>query len=358
MREAAAKMLEPRKHAIDCRKRAQLVRGCQTTIVSSFMDPITVLVIANPAAPFLRVLDRLPQPVQLLIGEDREFLNVNAPKADVILNGFHDGTNLRSIFGIARRVRWVHALSAGVERILFPELIESPIPLTNGRAVFAPALAEFAIAAMLFFAKGLRRLVRSQEEGKWDQFDVDWLRGRTVGIVGYGGIGQETARLAHALGMKVVALRRRARLSTADPLLERVFPPEGLREMLAISDYVVISPALTPETRGMIGAGELAVMKPTAVLINLGRGPMVVEEALLQTLREHRIRGAALDVFDQEPLPQGHPFYSLDNVLLSPHSADHTVGWIESAVERFVELFGVFREGRPFENVVDKRAGY
>ena len=351
-------MGEPCNHLIDGGKLAQLILGCQTTMLSCFMDPITVLVISNPSANWLRPLERLPQPVKLLVGDTPEFLAEAAPKADVVLNGLHDGRKLQSILPLARRLRWVHALSAGVEKILTPELIESPVPLTNGRAVFGPALAEFSIAAIFFFAKDLRRLVANQEAGRWEQFDVQWVRGQVLGVVGYGGIGQETARLAHGLGMKVMAVRRRKERSSDDSIVEGVFAPEQLREMLSLSDYVVVSMPLTPETRGMIGEAELAAMKRSAVIINVGRGPLIEEAALIAALRDGRIQGAALDVFDTEPLPAGHPFSRLKNVLLSPHSADHTVGWLELALERFIELFGRFQNGQPLDHVVDKKAGY
>ncbi len=144
-------------------------------------------------------------------------------------------------------------MSAGVEKVLSPELIESPIPLTNGRGVFGPALAEFSIAAMLYFAKDLRRLIRQQEAARWEQFDVAFLRDQTLGVVGYGGIGREVARLAHALGMKVMALRRRTPSSENDPVLERSFTREQLNEMLSLSDYVLAAAPLTPETQGMLG---------------------------------------------------------------------------------------------------------
>jgi phosphoglycerate dehydrogenase-like enzyme len=255
-------------------------------------------------------------------------------------------------------VKWIHVLSAGVDKILFPELIENPVPVTNGRGVFKDSLAEFCMASILFFAKDLRRLVSSQEAGKWEQFDVVQIRGHVLGVVGYGEIGRETARLARSLGMKVVAARRRAGLSASDRDLERAYPPEGLREMLGASDYVVVSTPLTPETRGLMGDGELRAMKNSAVIINVGRGPVIVESALIAALTEKRIRGAALDVFDVEPLPGGHPFYKLNNVLLSPHSADHIVGWADAAMNQFIENFERFRNGQPLENVVDKKAGY
>jgi phosphoglycerate dehydrogenase-like enzyme len=322
------------------------------------MDPIRLLVISNPTASNLRLLDQLSQPVDIRVGDDVEFLKTHAPDADVILNGSHHGELLHAVLPGARRVKWIHVLSAGVDKIVFPELIESPIPLTNGRGVFKDSLAEFCMASILFFAKDLRRLVSSQEAGKWEQFDVVQIRGHVLGVVGYGEIGRETARLARAMGMKVVAVRRRAALSASDRDVERVYPPEELREMLGVSDYVVVSTPLTAETRGLIGDAELRAMKSSAVIINVGRGPVIVEPALIAALSEKRIRGAALDVFDVEPLPEGHLFYTLDNVLLSPHSADHIVGWADAAMNQFIQNFERFRDGQPLENVVDKKAGY
>jgi phosphoglycerate dehydrogenase-like enzyme len=322
------------------------------------MAPIKLLVLSNPAADHLRLLDRLPEPVDILAGNDPEFATAHAASAEVILVGSSEGDLLRMTFPLARQVRWVHSMSAGVEKILFPELVESPVPLTNGKGVFTNALAEFALASILFFAKDLRQLVRNQQAGQWKQFDIEVIRGQVLGIVGYGDIGRESARLARAFGMKVVAVRRRAALSNQDPDLERTYSPDGLRDMLAICDYVLVTTPLTPETRGMIGEGELGVMKPSAVIINVGRGPVIVESALIAALAAKRIRGAVLDVFDEEPLPEGHPFYGLDNVLLSPHSADHTVGWADLAMHVFIENFERFRNGQPLLNIVDKKAGY
>ncbi len=321
------------------------------------MDAIRLLVISNPTAGYLPLLDRLPEPVTIHTGNDPDFLATHAGDADVILAGALKPELLRNVFPWARRVRWVHSMWAGVEKILFPELIESPVVLTNGRGVFKDGLAEFAIASILFFAKDLRRLVRNQEAGRWEQFDVQEIRRQVLGIVGYGEIGRETARLARALGMQVHAVRRRTD-SSADPHVDRLFPLSQLHEMLAGCDYVLVATPLTPQTRGMIGAAELAAMKPAAVIINVGRGPVIAEAALIAALEQGRIHGAALDVFDLEPLPAGHAFYRLPNVLLSPHSADHTVGWANLAMEKFIDNFTRFREGRDLDNIVDKKAGY
>jgi phosphoglycerate dehydrogenase-like enzyme len=259
---------------------------------------------------------------------------------------------------MAPRVRWIHSASVGVENVLFPALIESPVTLTNARGAYSAALGEFVLAAVLFFAKDLRRMTTSQASGKWDQFDVEMLQGRVLGIVGYGDIGRAVADRTRGFGMRIFALRRRPELSRKDPLIERAFPDEQLGEMLAASDYVVVALPLTPATNRLIGAEVLAAMKPSAVLINVGRGPVVDEGALIAALEANRIRGAALDVFEREPLPEGHPFYRLRNVLLSPHCADHTAGWQEQSMELFLANFERFRKGEPLENVVDKRAGY
>ncbi|HEY6391138.1 MAG TPA: D-2-hydroxyacid dehydrogenase [Bryobacteraceae bacterium] len=318
------------------------------------MTAFKLLAIANPTAGYLRLLDRIAEPVDIQVGNDLEFLKAHAANADVLLNAGPEGNLLQVVFPFARKVQWVHTLSAGVDKVLFPELIESPAPLTNGRGAFKDGLAEFAIASMLFFAKDLRRLVRNQEAGRWEQFDVVFLRGQVLGIVGYGEIGRESARLARALGMHVVAASRRgANMGDA-----QVYPLEQLREMLSVCDYVLLATPLTPETRGMFGEAELGAMKSSAVIINVGRGPVIVEAALVAALERKQIRGAALDVFDREPLPEGHPFYRLDNVLLSPHSADHTVGWEQLAMRIFIANFERFRNGQPLTNVVDKKAGY
>ena len=320
------------------------------------MAPLKLLVLSNPAAEQLRLLDPLRESVEILAGNDPDFAKNHAASADVIFTGSSEGDLLRLIFPLAKNVQWVHSMSAGVEKMLFPELVESPVPLTNGKGAFTDSLGEFALASMLFFAKDLRQLVRNQQAGQWKQFDIEMLRGQVLGIVGYGDIGRESARLARAFGMKIVAVRRRA--SQQDPDLERTFSPDALRDMLAISDYVLVTTPLTDETRGMIGEAELAAMKQTAVLINIGRGPVIVESALIAALSAKRIRGAVLDVFDEEPLPLGHPFYSLENVLLSPHSADHTVGWADLAMHVFLDNFERFRNGQPLRNLVDKKAGY
>jgi len=323
------------------------------------MGDITVLVLANPTEPQLAMLEQLPAETSIAVGERVEAFERAAAEADVIFNWSCSGELLREVFRLCPRVRWVHTRSAGLDGLLFPELVKSAAPLTNGTGVFGESLGEFALAGILFFAKDLRRMIRNQAAGRWEQFDVAEIARQTVGIVGYGDIGRAVASRARAMGMRVLAVKRHAPSAGAkDAYADQIYTPEHMREMIALSDYIVAAAPLTAETRGLIGEPEFAAMKEQAVVINLGRGPVIDEAAMVRALSEHRIRGAVLDVFDAEPLPEGHPFYRLDNVLLSPHTADHTADWLERAMQFFLDNFARFHKGQPLHNLVDKKLGY
>jgi phosphoglycerate dehydrogenase-like enzyme len=317
---------------------------------------VTLWVLGKPSERHLRLLaERLGGDTRVVVFRDPGALAEAAAAPDAILSWFAKRELLEAALARAPRVRWVHSASVGVDTLVSPALAAHPSVLTNARGVYSAALAEFAVAGMLFFAKDLRRLARSQSEGRWDPFEVEMLKGKVLGIAGYGDIGRTTAALARAFGMRILALRRRME---TDALVERFYTAGERRDMFAASDYVLAALPLTPETRGLVGAAELAVMQPSAVLINVGRGPVVDEAALVRALQEKRIRGAVLDVFDREPLPEGHAFYRLENVLLSPHSADHTAGWMEQSLELFLENFERFRKGEPLKNAVEKSLGY
>jgi len=318
----------------------------------------TILIISDASTPVAR-FDRLAAETRVVISNDPDRLTAEAPAADVIFNADNSGSRLlQQVFPHARKVRWVHLLSTGVERQLFPELVASDVVVTNGRGAFRRALGEWAVASMLYFAHNLRRLDRQQREGRWEKFHSDELHGRTLGIIGYGDIGRAAAERAKPFGMNIVALRRHPGRSAGDPLVDCVYGPEALQEMLAACDYVLIAAPLTPETRGLVGPAEVAAMKSSAVLVNVGRGAVVDEEALVAALRTGRLRGAALDVFVTEPLPPGHAFYQLDNVLLSPHCADWKPGMLDRAIQCFFDNLELFRRGQPLLSVVDKQAGY
>ena len=322
------------------------------------MDDNTVLVLADPADPQLAMLADLPEKTGIAVGNSPEAFQRAAPDASVIFNWGGSRTLLREVFAMAPKVRWVHSRSAGLDSLLFPELVESPVPLTNGTGVFSLSLGEFALAAILYFAKDFRRMIRNQVAGRWEQFDIVEISGQTVGIVGYGDIGRAVATRVRAMGMRVLAVKRHGPPHDVDPLVDQIYSPEQRIEMISRCDYIVASAPLTPETRGMIGEAEFAAMKPSAVVINIGRGPVIDEDAMLKALTGGRIKGAGLDVFTHEPLPDGHPFYQLENVLLSPHCADHTADWLQQAMRFFLENFERFRKGEPLRNVVDKKLGY
>ncbi len=318
----------------------------------------TILVLAHPDEPELSILKQIGD-VRFVVGESAELFERAALDASVLFNWSGSLALFRQVFEMCPNLVWVHSRSVGLERTLFPKLIESTVPLTNGAGVFSASLGEFVLGSILYFAKDFRRMIRNQMAGLWEQFDVSWASGQTVGIVGYGDIGRAIAERVRPLGMRVLAVKRHVSPTRAeDPLVEKFYTPECRLDMISRCDYVVVATPLTAETHGMIGEPEFAAMKPSAVVMNVGRGPVINEAAMIKALSSGRIKGAALDVFDEEPLPAGHAFYRLENVLLSPHCADHTLDWLDNAMKFFVEQFERFRKGEPLLNVVDKKLGY
>jgi len=316
-----------------------------------------LVVIGDPAAPFVAPLSRLPKNIDSLITEDLEKLKAAVPDADALLYaGFSDA--LVRVLPLAVHVRWIHSLWTGVEGILTPDMLKHPAILTNGRGAFRWPLADWVAAAMLFFAFDFGRVIRQQEKRVWQPFIGTSLEGRTLGIIGYGSISGAAAVRARCFGMKIAALRRRPELLEGDSLVDRGYAPGQIKELMAISDYLLLATPLTTHTRGLIGETELAAMKPSAVIMNVGRGPVIDEGAFIRALESGRIRGAALDVFDKEPLPVEHPFWQMPNVLVSPHTADRVEGFLAPAFECFFENLDRFLKTEPLLNVVNKLAGY
>lgn len=326
------------------------------------MHKPTVLVVCPPDHYLLRNLTAINGQAEIYVVNDSDELRKYAPKAEIILYSGITGKalNFETVWKEAREVKWVHSLSAGVEKVLIPELVESDVTLTNAKGVFKRSLAEFVIFGILYHYKRGRRLVENQRAHRWDDFSVGWMPDKVMGVVGYGEIGRECALLAHALGMKIHAVRRRPEQSAGDPIVERVFPTEALREMLAEVDVVVAAAPLTRETRHMLSDREFAAMRRSAIVSNVGRGPVIDEAAMVRALQTEQIAGAALDVYEEEPLPPNHPLWDMENVLLSPHCTDRTddPDWLDLAMKVFVENFGRCVKGQPLINVVDKKAGY
>jgi len=322
------------------------------------MAKISILVLADADDPQLKMLEDLRPIADVVIGDSVADFAVALLNARVVFHWSAPAGLLRELVQSCPKLEWVHSRSAGLEKTLFRELVESSIRVTNGSGVFSQSLGEFVLAAILYFAKDFRRMIRSQTASKWDPFDITMISGCTVGIVGYGDIGRAIASRLRPMGMRILALKRHVSASAKDPLVDQVYPPARRVEMLSLCDYIALAAPLTPETQGMLGDAEFAAMKPNAVVINVGRGPVIDEKTLVKALSSGRIRGAALDVFDHEPLPPGHAFYQLENVLLSPHCADHTPDWLDDAMKFFIEQVNRLHRGEALKNVVDKKLGY
>jgi phosphoglycerate dehydrogenase-like enzyme len=266
-------------------------------------------------------------------------------------------------FRSAKRLKWIHSPAAAVHQLMFPELIGSNVVVTNSSPVHGPVVAEHAIAVLVALAKRLPQAMRYQAKKKWAQALL-WnerprpreVEGATVAVIGVGGIGGEFIRRAKALGMNVLAVRQNAAKGTAGA--DEVYSAAQLDQVLPRADYVLLSTPVTPATSALINAERLAKMKADAYLINVGRGTLVDEPALIDALKAHRIAGAALDVFEEEPLPEESPFWSLDNVLITPHTAGVTEGLWERHYNLIAENLRRFNDGRPLLSEVDKKEGY
>jgi phosphoglycerate dehydrogenase-like enzyme len=266
-------------------------------------------------------------------------------------------------FVAATKLRWIHSPAAAVHQLMFPELVQSNVVVTNSTGVHGPVVAEHAIAVLLALAKRLPQAMRYQANNTWSQ-DLLWkerprpreVDGAVVAVIGMGGIGSEFTRRAKALGMRVLAVRENPSKGPASA--DQVVSPAEIDEVLPQADYVLLCTPVTPGTNRLMNEARLKKMKSDAYLINVGRGPLVEETALLEALRSRRIAGAALDVFDEEPLPPDSPFWSLDNVLITPHTAAVTERLWERHYHLIVSNLVRFLAGEPLLNQVDKKRGY
>jgi phosphoglycerate dehydrogenase-like enzyme len=263
----------------------------------------------------------------------------------------------------APKLRWVQITAAGAEGLLDSEMVRSGITLTTASGIHAVPIGEYVMGVMLAFAKGLPAAMRAQAERTWRPYLAEELHGKTVGILGLGAIGGYVAKLAKADGMRVLAIRRSVRRRAAGRKagivdVDELLPPSDLPDLLSQADYVVIAVPLTPESRGLIGERELRTMRPTARLINISRGALIDEAALVRALKEGWIAGAALDVFQQEPLPGDSELWGMDNVILTPHISGGTPVYMERAVALFCDNLRRYLAGEPLRNAVDLQRGY
>lgn len=310
-----------------------------------------------PPAAVARLSAALPddEVVEAREAHDRRAL---IPTADVL---FATKINAEE-FTPAAALRWMHSSAVGVAPLLIPEVVASPVVVSNSRGVHSEAIAEHAIALALAMRRGLHVAMRRQAERIWAQTEISEhhvspLSQSRLLVVGLGTIGARVAAYGAGLGMHVTGIRRRLHLSPP-PGVAAVLPPEQLRDALPSADVIVLAVPRTEETRALFGREELAAMKRTAILVNVARGRLIDDAALVEALRANRIGGAALDAFQQEPLPPDHPFWTMSTVLMSPHTAAFAGDYWWPVCALFLENLGRYKRGEALLNVVDKSKGY
>jgi phosphoglycerate dehydrogenase-like enzyme len=285
-------------------------------------------------------------------------LEPNAARAEIAVTGSYDRP-FPEIVADMPRLGWIHSMSAGLEALLSPELAQLDVRITSSAGVYAPAMTEYAIAAMTFLARDWSTWLDAQNDNRWlDQPPSGAsLRSKVLGIIGYGGVGRHVALAAKALGMRVLATRRTPIIRSAEPL-DVLLPPDALPRLLAESDFVVVCTSLNATTTGLIGAEELRSMKPTAFLINISRGALIARDALVEALTEGRIGGAVLDVVTPEPLPGDSPLWRTPNLWITPHIAGDTVEGRRAAVDLLCENLSLYLkgDGNRMANLVDHRS--
>lgn len=266
-------------------------------------------------------------------------------------------------FATARKLRWIHATTAAVHQLMFPELVASDVRVTNSTGIHGPVVAEHAIALMFALAKGLPAVLRYQQQRHWGQQEL-WsgsmrpreIAGATLGVIGLGAIGREAVRLAKSVGMRVIAIREHPQLGGEGA--DRVLGPAEINVLLAESGYVLLAAPLTPRTQTLFNDATFSQMRRDACFINVSRGALVDEDALERALRNAKIRAAALDVFKTEPLPPESALWELENLLITPHSAALTDRLWERHFERICENLRRYEAKQPLLGEVDKQKGY
>jgi phosphoglycerate dehydrogenase-like enzyme len=330
------------------------------------VESVNLLVTASLNEASLQQITNISSKIKLtnvseLVHAERKGNAIAKKQLDVLLAEAEIIYGLRlpdNVIARAPNLKWLQTTSAGVDRFLDDEFRRSSVIITNVSGIHATPIGEFVLGLMLMFAKQAPSCFHMKQERQWKPFMPTVLHSKTVGIVGLGSIGREVARLAKSFGMRVVATRRSARQSKRARYVDLLFAPDQLLQLLSESDFVVLTLPLTPESYRIIGEVELRSMKPTAYLINVARGNLIDEAALVHALDEHLIAGAGLDVFATEPLPADSRLWELPNVIFSPHIAGGMEQYMEQANAVFCENLSRYLSGKRLVNVVDKKKGY
>jgi D-2-hydroxyacid dehydrogenase (NADP+) len=302
--------------------------------------------------------ERLKEKVDLIPSLNKEHLKKIITDAEILVCFSID----KETFLSAKKLRWIHGAYVGIDKFLFPELLKSKILLTSSKGMHGDTVSDHAMAMILAFAKGLVFSWNCKVQRKWCPIGVMKQRfepqEKLLGIVGFGTIGQTLARKAKAFGMKVMATKNRVKRDEKIKYVDRLLPKDKFREFLCSSDVVVLTAPLTKDTYHMIGAKELDCMKDTAILINVARGGVVDQEALIDALIEKKIAGAGLDVFEGEPLSPDSKLWNLENVILTPHVAGSRRDYFKKVGEIFRDNLIRYLSKKPLLNLVDKKRGY
>jgi phosphoglycerate dehydrogenase-like enzyme len=333
------------------------------TVAVGFKVAPDVIAAIEAVDPRIRTVE-IPELVQTvrfrpddkgLSDEDGARIKSQLAEADIL---FGHNTVATEFLDAATNLKWFQVINAGVERLAADGALNRGFVVTNASGLAAVPIAEWVMCMMLMLAKDIHKSVRAQAERRWDWGFTGDLTGQTLGIVGMGAIGRETARLASAFRMRVLATRRTVESATRDEFCEELLPYSGLDRLLGQSDFLVLCVPLTAETHHMIGAAELRKMKPTSAILNIARGSVIDQEALVRALKDGTIGAAALDVTDPEPLPPDSELWSLENVIITPHISGAVKGYGHRAAQIFVANLERWVRGEPLQQLVSAERGY
>lgn len=297
-----------------------------------------------------RLIREARKDLQLLVCKNREQIEQVIDQAEIILSGH---TFPGDLIGKARNLKWIQSMAAGVENYARSKLLPPNVVFTKIKGVFGPIMSEYVVGYILAITQNMKKTFTNKEKKRWEHFVVDSIRRKTVGVMGLGSVGAYIAYQIHLMGALVIALEEQEKKL---PYVNQEYSVTEIEEFLRRSDFVVVAIPLTNATEGILGEREFGMMKESAHLINVSRGPLVQEEALLKALKQRSIAGAVLDVFHEEPLPQDHPLWDLDNVIITPHISGPSIP--EDIAKIFIENLRRFEEGKKLEGVVDREKEY
>ncbi len=300
-------------------------------------------------------------------GIEAEFIHI--PNKDILKDEISE-LDILVTYGISEKLfsqsntklKWIHFGTAGIEKSLTPTLLKSKTIITNASGVHANPVSEFALGMMIYLSKKFNGCEKFKKDKEWTQWELArqtiQLKGKTVGIIGFGSIGKAIAKKCKAFDMNVIATRRLQKKMESKKTVDELIPISELDYLLKNSDYVVIACPLTPLTKGLIGKSQIKKMKSTAFLINVARGAIIDETALIQALENKAIAGVALDVFENEPLPESSPLFTFDNAFLSPHISGNFPEYQKDVVLQFADNLNRYIEGKALKNRVCKKRLY